>query len=91
MNLLDKNIRYVNGQKIDISKGDEEYFKILETAREQNKRLGYGDNSINWERKKYEQEIRNLKKLKNIGKKETIERIEPKQENKIEVGYRECS
>ena len=38
MNLLDKNIRYVNGQKIDISRGDEEYFKILETAREQNKR-----------------------------------------------------
>ena len=80
LQLLDKGIRYINGIKIDVSKNEEEYFKILETARQQNKRLGFGDNTINWERKKYEQEIRNLKKLKNIGKKEVVNiKIEPTQ------------
>ena len=54
---LDEQIRWV-GNKIDISKGDEEYYKVLEETRKKNKRLGYGDNSINWERKHYEQQQR---------------------------------
>jgi len=58
---LDKEIRYVCGEKIDVSKNDNEYFKTLEYYRQKNKRLGYGDDSINWERKRYENEKRNLK------------------------------
>ena len=69
---LDKNIRWVNGIKIDISKGDESYYKILESERELNKRLGYGDDSVNWERKRYENERRNLIKLEKIYKKNAI-------------------
>ena len=48
---LDKQERWVDGKKIDISKGEDGYWKALKYAREKNKRLGYGDDSINWERK----------------------------------------
>ena len=51
---LDKQERYVLGIKIDISKGEEEYYKALEHAQQQNKQLGYGDNNENWEQKYYE-------------------------------------
>jgi hypothetical protein len=69
---LDKNVRWVCGEKVDISKGEEEYYKILEYYRVKNKRLGYGNNEKNWELKRYENERRNLKKLeilKNVGSK----------------------
>lgn len=66
---LDKQIRWVNGQKIDISNGDEDYYKILETERLRNERLGYGDNTINWSQRNYERQQRALKK------KERIQRI----------------
>lgn len=61
INLLDKEIRYVGGNEIDISKGEEEYYKALEWYREKNKRLGYGDDKINWNRKQYENKRRELK------------------------------
>jgi hypothetical protein len=69
---LNKNVRYVLGQKIDISKGDEEYEKALKYAQIKNKRLGYGDNSKNWELKRYQNERRNIKtleRIKNVGSK----------------------
>lgn len=63
---LDKEERWVNGIRVDISKGEDEYYKLLEQERQLNKQLGYGDNSINWERKRYERERRNfIKKEKN--------------------------
>ena len=37
---LDKQERWVDGVKVDISKGDKEYFKLLKVKREKNKRLG---------------------------------------------------
>ena len=40
---LDKEVRWVDGVKVDISKGNEEYYKLLEVKRAKNKRLGYGD------------------------------------------------
>lgn len=43
LHLLDEEKRYILGQEIDISKGEEEYYAILEVARAKNKRLGYGD------------------------------------------------
>jgi hypothetical protein len=58
---LDKDERWINGIKIDISKGMEDYYEILREERNKNKRLGYGNDEINWSVKKYEQERRNLK------------------------------
>lgn len=63
---LDKKVRWVDGIEIDISKGDEHYYKVLEEARKKNKRLGYGNDEINWSRKKYEWERRNLIKQNKI-------------------------
>lgn len=95
---LDKKIRYVDGVKIDISKSDEEYFKALKIARAKNERLGYGNDEINWERKKYEQQLRNInyeKRVENLEKPKNRDKeefkvkrkkplIEPKEDN-IEV------
>jgi hypothetical protein len=63
---LDKQERYVCGEKVDISKGEEKYNKLVEYYREKNKRLGYGNNEKNWSLKKYENERRNLKTLERI-------------------------
>ena len=65
---LDEEVRYVDGVKVDISKGEEEYYKLLEVKRQKSKRLGYGDDSVNWELKRYENERRNLKKMERIEK-----------------------
>jgi hypothetical protein len=65
---LDKQERYILGEKVDVSKDDKIYFKLLKEARIKNSRLGYGDNSINWEQKQYEQEKRNLKRQERIEK-----------------------
>lgn len=65
---LDKEKRYVCGVEVDVSKGLEEYYKVLKRKREANKRLGYGNDEINWEQKKYEQEVRNLKREQRIKK-----------------------
>ena len=65
---LDNKERYVDGEKIDISENDNEYYKALNNARVKNKRLGFGDDSINWDQKKYEQERRNIKRMERIKK-----------------------
>lgn len=57
---LDKNERWVDGTKINVKNGDEEYYRTLKEARGKNARLGYGDNKINWDRKRYENERRNI-------------------------------
>ena len=54
------------GVKVDISKEEEEYYKLLEVKRQQNKRLGYGDDRENWELKRYENQRRNLIKKERI-------------------------
>lgn len=58
---LDRQERYILGQRVDISKNDDNYYKLLNYARNKNKRLGYGNDEINWERKKYENERRKIK------------------------------
>ena len=68
INKLDKEERWVDGVKVDISKGEEEYYKLLENKRVKNKRLGFGNDEVNWELKKYENERRNLKKLERLEK-----------------------
>ena len=79
---LDEGIRWVNGIKVDIKEGEEEYYKLLEQERKKNKRLGYGDDSRNWELKKYENERRNLKKLERL---EKLYGVKPINEPQIEI------
>lgn len=58
---LDKGVRWVDGTEIDISKNMDKYWRHLEVARAKNKRLGYGDDTVNWELKEYEEQLRNLR------------------------------
>lgn len=67
---LDQQVRYVNGEKVDISQGEEKYYKLLEWHRRKNRELGYGDPS-NWDAKQYELQRRKLKqqeRMKNTRK-----------------------
>lgn len=63
---LDKEVRWVGGEKIDTSKNLEEYFKAVEYYREKNRRLGYGDGKIKWKREEYELQRRQLLQQKRI-------------------------
>ena len=57
-NKLDKNERYVDGKKVDVSKGMDEYYMALQVARNKNARLGYDNDEQNWSRKEYERQYR---------------------------------
>jgi len=63
---LDKEERYVCGEKVDISKGDEMYNKLRDYYRQKNERLGYGNDEKNWEKKRYENQRRNINTLTRI-------------------------
>lgn len=65
---LDKQERWVDGIKISIKEGMEEYYKALEIAQAKNKRLGYGTSEIDWSRRNYENERRNLNMKKRLEK-----------------------
>ena len=58
---LDKQERYVNGIKISVKNGEEEYNRILKTAQEDNKRLGYGDRGKEWSKKEYNVTLRQIR------------------------------
>lgn len=58
---LDKQERYILGQKISIKETDEIYNKLLKVAQAKNKKLGYGSDEKNWSEEQYEIERRNLK------------------------------
>lgn len=66
INKLDEETRWVGGEKVDVSKGDEKYYRLLEWYRRINKKLGYGDNKKNWKRKIYETERRAINQMKRI-------------------------
>ena len=51
MKMLDKNERYVDGVKIDVSEGLEDYYKCLKEGQRKNKILGYGDDKVDWKKK----------------------------------------
>lgn len=82
---LNKQVRWVNGRQIDVSKGDDQYYKVLEEERKRNKRLGYGDNSIDWDRKHYENTRRNMLHNERIKRTEEKRRIEPEKTEIIEI------
>jgi len=71
---LDKQERWVGGERIDISKGDEDYYKLLEWYRLKNKQLGYGNGYSDWNRKQYEKERRLLMHQERIQTKENPQR-----------------
>lgn len=68
---LDQNIRYVDGEKINMNdkNSTEKYYKRLHQARIKNKNLGFGNNEKDWTREKYEQERRDLLNEKHVLKK----------------------
>lgn len=68
---LDKEERWVLGTRVSIKDSDEEYYKLLAYARQRNRRLGYGDDSVNWERRRYERNRRKMLRGKNLGKRNT--------------------
>lgn len=67
INMLDKEERWVCGERVDISESEDDYFKLRDFYREKNKRLGYGDDTENFDEKQYKdlrRKFRILKKLK---------------------------
>lgn len=75
LNKLDEEVRFVDGVKIDISDGDEEYIQVREEARAKNLRLGYGTDETGRDEKEYMQRIRYVKHLTNKVKKDKNEEI----------------
>lgn len=64
---LDRGVRYVMGKEIDIRNGEELYYSALAEAQRKNDALGYGNNRKNWERKRYEEQRREMMLAKRIG------------------------
>jgi len=65
---LDKEERYVGGEKINISKGEEEYYRTLKYYQRISKELGYGTDEKDWTRETYERERRIIKQKERIKK-----------------------
>ena len=55
--------RWVNGVRIDVSEGEEDYESALKSARLKNKRLGYPNLDDSDNDKEYEKQRRALKHL----------------------------
>ncbi len=62
---LDEEVRFVDGVKIDISDGDEEYVEVRKEARAKNLRLGYGTDESGRDEKEYMKRIRFVKHITN--------------------------
>jgi len=58
---LDKMIRYVDGTKVDVSKGDEYYWKLVQQARIKSKELGYNNPTELQDKKEYEKNLREIR------------------------------
>lgn len=58
---LDKQERWVLGQRIDISQDEDEYWERIKYSRITNKKLGYADNAVNWNEKAYKEARKKLK------------------------------
>lgn len=61
---LDKQERWVNGLKIDVSteEGERMYWQLLRDAQIANKRKGFGDDTKQWKKKEYNITLKMLKK-----------------------------
>lgn len=72
---LDKNVRYVLGEKIDVSKNYNDYYEALKWARMKNDRLGYLSGRIDWDKKKYEEQRRVMLTNKRIERTQEIQEV----------------
>ncbi|AXH74403.1 MAG: replication initiator protein [Microviridae sp.] len=66
LNRLDKQERWVRGERVDVSKGMNEYDKLLKWHQERNIELGYGTDKKDWSKEQYERERRKLLTLQRI-------------------------
>lgn len=73
---LDKQERYVLGQKISIKTTEEIYYKALELAQERTIKLGYPTPEFIWSKKKYEDERRKRIHEKRITILKRVEELE---------------
>lgn len=71
INKIEKEVRWVNGQKIEARGGWYEYFKALKSAQVKNIELGYGKGEKDWNDIDYEQKVRILNQKKRIYEKDT--------------------
>lgn len=71
---LDKQERFVLGQKVCVKDTDEHYDNAVKYARELNKRLGYGDDTKDYEQELYERNKRILMQKTRIEKAKVRER-----------------
>lgn len=55
---LDKEERWINGVRVDISNGMEQYEKLLKEEQEKNIKMGYGTDEKNWQEEQYERDRR---------------------------------
>ena len=62
LQLLDKQERWICGEKIKIDKDEKDYYATLKHYRELNIRLGYGTGEKDWKLEQYEREQRQLNK-----------------------------
>lgn len=67
LNKLDEGKRFVCGEMVKDT-DEENYFKLLDYYRKENKRLGYGDDSKEWSRDAYLNQKAALKGLRNLNK-----------------------
>lgn len=72
---LNKQERFVDGIKVSTKENEDHYYKILESAREKNARLGYADDRENWEQKEYEKKRRIINHKKRLEKFDNNEKI----------------
>ena len=63
LNKLDKEERFVLGEKVSVKDNEESYERLLKYYRVINKQLGYGDDSSNWDKKLYNRQKRMIKYL----------------------------
>lgn len=62
---LDKQERWVGGEKISIKNGEETYYKTLKHYQSLNKRLGYGDDTKEWSVTEYQEQRLKLREKNN--------------------------
>jgi len=72
---LDKEERWVCGEKVDISKNEDNYNKLRDYYRQLNNRLGYGSNEIDHEKRRYEINRRKLQHWTRLKKAELKENL----------------
>lgn len=66
---LNQNKTYVRGieiRNLNTDKGINQYMSVLEEQRKENIKLGYGDNSENWQKKQYMATVRFLNKQQQL-------------------------